>query len=137
MATTFSVGVVIVSTTASLDPSTDTSELLIHDFFTAANNTNDGKSYVWHIAETKIVGDDMDAIRTVVKAWADDKKLNLIITTGGTGFAVTDVTPEVRNRASAAAAPSSQLRAGRKTIAPEGSSRARVYIFLPLLQLYF
>lgn len=41
-----------------------------------------------------IVSDDQRAIETTVLEWAE-KKLHLIVTTGGTGFAVTDVTPEV------------------------------------------
>src|SRR5579864_8184410 len=34
------------------------------------------------------------AIRARVQAWADDPRIDVIITTGGTGFAPRDVTPE-------------------------------------------
>ena len=38
--------------------------------------------------------DDIKAIRAQVKAWIKDKKIDVVITTGGTGFTGRDVTPE-------------------------------------------
>jgi molybdenum cofactor biosynthesis protein B len=46
------------------------------------------------LAAKAIVEDDVDAIRTIVKAWCDDPQVDVIISTGGTGFAPRDVTPE-------------------------------------------
>ena len=46
------------------------------------------------IAERSIVPDDIEAIRARVKAWIADPLLDVIITTGGTGFTGRDVTPE-------------------------------------------
>src|SRR5689334_1245323 len=46
------------------------------------------------VAARAIVTDDMDGIRTQVKAWIADPGVDVIITTGGTGFTGRDVTPE-------------------------------------------
>ena len=46
------------------------------------------------VADRAIVADDVDAIRTRVKAWIADPAIDVIITTGGTGFTGRDVTPE-------------------------------------------
>lgn len=46
------------------------------------------------LAHRTIVPDDIEAIRAVVSAWAGDPGVDVIITTGGTGFAPRDVTPE-------------------------------------------
>jgi molybdenum cofactor biosynthesis protein B len=46
------------------------------------------------VAERSIVTDDIEAIRTRVKAWIADPLIDAIITTGGTGFTGRDVTPE-------------------------------------------
>jgi hypothetical protein len=43
----------------------------------------------------------IEAIQAAVKIWADEKSVDLILTTGGTGFAPRDVTPEVCARLSA------------------------------------
>ncbi|XP_065883628.1 gephyrin-like isoform X2 [Dysidea avara] len=43
---------------------------------------------------TTIVPDDIIRIQGVLVDWCDRKKLSLILTTGGTGFATRDVTPE-------------------------------------------
>jgi molybdenum cofactor biosynthesis protein B len=46
------------------------------------------------LAGKAIVPDDVEAIRTQVRSWADDPRVDLIISTGGTGFAARDLTPE-------------------------------------------
>ena len=48
----------------------------------------------WNVADTAIVADDASAICSKLVEWCDEAKLNLIFTTGGTGFAPRDVTPE-------------------------------------------
>uniref|UniRef100_A0A3B3SWB5 Gephyrin n=1 Tax=Paramormyrops kingsleyae TaxID=1676925 RepID=A0A3B3SWB5_9TELE len=46
------------------------------------------------VAAYKIVPDEIDEIKETLVDWCDEKELNLILTTGGTGFAPRDVTPE-------------------------------------------
>jgi len=46
------------------------------------------------VADRAIVTDDIEAIRLRVKTWIADSAIDVIITTGGTGFTGRDVTPE-------------------------------------------
>lgn len=46
------------------------------------------------LAARAIVQDNIEAIRTQVQQWVDDDGIDLIISTGGTGFSPRDVTPE-------------------------------------------
>ena len=46
------------------------------------------------LAARDIARDDVDAIRAVARAWAARGDIDVIITTGGTGFTGRDVTPE-------------------------------------------
>ena len=46
------------------------------------------------LAARAIVADDIDAIRTQARQWVDDSEVEIIVTTGGTGFTDRDVTPE-------------------------------------------
>jgi molybdenum cofactor biosynthesis protein B len=46
------------------------------------------------LAARAIVKDDIRAIRAMVKKWIADKKIDVVISTGGTGFTGRDVTPE-------------------------------------------
>ena len=46
------------------------------------------------VAHRAIVRDDIVAIRGAVQAWIDDPQIDVVITTGGTGFTGRDVTPE-------------------------------------------
>jgi molybdenum cofactor synthesis domain-containing protein len=48
----------------------------------------------WEIAEMAIVADEREQIEKRLIDWVDAQHLNLIITSGGTGFAPRDVTPE-------------------------------------------
>ena len=64
---------------------TDKSGALLVDRLTAAGH---------ELAAKAIVSDDVDAIRAQVQSWVADAGVDLIISTGGTGFAARDVTPE-------------------------------------------
>src|SRR4029079_12886012 len=46
------------------------------------------------IAGRAIVTDDVEKIRAQVRAWISDPAIDVVITTGGTGFTGRDVTPE-------------------------------------------
>jgi molybdenum cofactor biosynthesis protein B len=46
------------------------------------------------LAAREIVSDDVDAIRAIIKKWIAEPGVDVIVTTGGTGFTGRDVTPE-------------------------------------------
>jgi molybdenum cofactor biosynthesis protein B len=46
------------------------------------------------LAAREIVADDVEAIRALVKRWIAEPGIDVIVTTGGTGFTGRDVTPE-------------------------------------------
>jgi len=46
------------------------------------------------LAAKAIVSDEVETIRNQIRTWADDDGVDVIITTGGTGFTPRDVTPE-------------------------------------------
>jgi molybdenum cofactor synthesis domain-containing protein len=48
----------------------------------------------WSVIEQAILPDDESAIRAKLTDWADNGRFDVILTTGGTGFALRDVTPE-------------------------------------------
>ncbi|MDI6625625.1 MAG: molybdenum cofactor biosynthesis protein B [Brevundimonas sp.] len=77
------IAVLTVSDTRT--PETDTSGGLLVERLTAAGH---------RLAARALVRDDVEAIRAQVQAWVDDPEVEVILTTGGTGFAPRDVTPE-------------------------------------------
>lgn len=46
------------------------------------------------LADRTIVKDDVETIRARVKGWIENSDIDVVITTGGTGFTGRDVTPE-------------------------------------------
>jgi len=77
------IAVLTVSDTRTAE--TDTSGDLLVERVTAAGHELAGRA---------IVADEVEAIRAQVRAWAADPGVDIIITTGGTGFTPRDVTPE-------------------------------------------
>ena len=77
------IAVLTVSDTRSEE--TDKSGGLLVERLTTAGHQLAGKI---------IVIDDIGAIRHQVGAWVEDQQVDVIISTGGTGFAPRDVTPE-------------------------------------------
>ena len=52
------------------------------------------KTNGWEVREQVIVPDEIDAIQSKLVAWCDSNSVDVILTTGGTGFSKRDVTPE-------------------------------------------
>ncbi len=48
----------------------------------------------WDVVYHNIISDDYDGIRQELKKCADEIKVTLVVTTGGTGFSLRDVAPE-------------------------------------------
>ncbi len=78
-----SIAVLTVSDTRTLQD--DKSGQTLVDRLTKAGHT---------LAYRTIVTDDVLAIRETVRAWIDDAAVDVVLTTGGTGFTGRDVTPE-------------------------------------------
>ncbi len=77
------IAVLTVSDTRSLDE--DRSGDTLRDRLTAAGHT---------LAARAVVPDEIDRIREQVESWSRDPAVDVILTTGGTGFTGRDVTPE-------------------------------------------
>jgi molybdopterin adenylyltransferase len=77
------IAVLTVSDTRSLDD--DTSGATLVERIARAGHK---------VADHAIVADDVDAIRERVRSWIADPVIDVVITTGGTGFTGRDVTPE-------------------------------------------
>lgn len=77
------IAVLTVSDTRTLE--TDSSGGLLADRLTQAGH---------HLADRAIVADSIAAIQEKIRGWIADPAVDIVISTGGTGFAPRDVTPE-------------------------------------------
>jgi len=48
----------------------------------------------WSVTKQAILPDEASAIREILISWADSGEMDVILTTGGTGFSPRDITPE-------------------------------------------
>lgn len=84
--------ILVISNTASNDPSTDRVGGALSELFAS----NGGEW--WDTPTIHVVPDDVLAIQHQIQQWTDGSEpVNLVLTSGGTGFTVQDNTPEVRN----------------------------------------
>lgn len=83
MSTALNVAVLTVSDTRKRD--SDTSGAFLEDALLAAGHV---------VADRQIVIDDVYQLRAIVSQWIADPKVEVILTTGGTGFSGRDSTPE-------------------------------------------
>lgn len=77
------IAVLTVSDTRTTE--TDTSGALLAERLQAAGH---------HLAGRAIVPDDVAAIQARVQGWIEDPAVDIVLSTGGTGFMPRDVTPE-------------------------------------------
>jgi molybdenum cofactor biosynthesis protein B len=75
----------VLTVSDSRDEETDKSGALLIERLTEAGHELAGKA---------MVTDDVEAIGAQVRSWVDDEGVDVVITTGGTGFSPRDVTPE-------------------------------------------
>ena len=83
MSTALNVAVLTVSDTRTRE--TDTSGAFLEEALVAAGHT---------VADRQIVIDDVYQLRAIVSQWIADPKVEVVLTTGGTGFSGRDSTPE-------------------------------------------
>lgn len=84
------VAILVISETAARDATTDKC------VETLTNVLKDEGGDKWDVPESKIVPDNVLEIQRAVTMWTDGSDaVNLVLTSGGTGFALKDHTPEV------------------------------------------
>ena len=83
--TFYPLNIAVLTISDTRDEESDRSGALLAERVTSAGHSLAGK---------EIVPDEVEAIRARLKLWIGDPAVELVITTGGTGFAPRDVTPE-------------------------------------------
>jgi len=78
-------GIITISDKASRGERSDKSGPLIRDSFSRSDS---------QVVKYEVIPDEADVIAQKLAQWADDGSVDVILTTGGTGLAPRDVTPE-------------------------------------------
>ncbi len=79
------VGIVTASDKGSIGERVDTSSEVIRALIEKKG---------WQVTEYIIVPDEIEKLKNVMLDWCDNNKVDLLLTTGGTGFSKRDITPE-------------------------------------------
>lgn len=85
----FRVGIIVASDKGSKGERADLSGERIREIMTANN---------YDVVEKVILPDDLESLAAQMKSWADEMVVDLILTTGGTGFSQRDNTPEATRK---------------------------------------
>ena len=83
--TFYPLGVAVLTISDTRNEETDTSGALLVERLTGAGHK---------LRDRAIVRDDVDAIQAVLQRWIANLEIEIILTTGGTGFSPRDNTPE-------------------------------------------
>lgn len=83
--TFYPLGIAVLTISDTRDDLTDTSGALLVERLTSAGHI---------LIDRTIVRDDIEAIQKSLKRWITNEKIEIILTTGGTGFSPRDNTPE-------------------------------------------
>jgi molybdopterin adenylyltransferase len=83
--TFYPLGIAVLTISDTRDEMTDTSGSLLVERLTSAGHI---------LIDRAIVRDDIEAIQKSLQRWITDEKIEIILTTGGTGFSPRDNTPE-------------------------------------------
>ncbi len=83
--TFYPLGMAVLTISDTRNEATDTSGALLVERLTEAGHD---------LRDRAIVRDDVDAIQAILHCWIADPEIEIILTTGGTGFSPRDNTPE-------------------------------------------
>lgn len=83
--TFYPLGIAVLTISDTRDEMTDTSGSLLVERLTSAGHI---------LIDRAIVRDDIEEIQKSLQRWITDEKIEIILTTGGTGFSPRDNTPE-------------------------------------------
>src|SRR5512135_3187746 len=86
---TLRIGVLTASDRAAKGERADLSGPALEEQITASG---------WAVVRREVVADDVQEIARILSTWADSDEVDIIVTSGGTGFAPRDVTPEATRR---------------------------------------
>ena len=81
----FSLGIITISDGVWRGQRSDESGKAIRDSLSSVDS---------HVVKYEVVPDEVDIISSKLAEWADEGSMDVILTTGGTGLASRDVTPE-------------------------------------------
>jgi molybdenum cofactor synthesis domain-containing protein len=84
---TFNAAVLTVSDSSAAGEREDTSGVFVREMLEAAG---------FEVTKYEIVPDSQTKVEKTLREWADGGEVGLIVTTGGTGLAPRDVTPEAK-----------------------------------------
>ncbi|CAO3613802.1 unnamed protein product [Cunninghamella blakesleeana] len=92
MSQPFTVGIITVSDSSFEDRSKDKSGPLLNEL--VSGSTSSTNESLFKVTQQTILPDEKEQVENIVKVWSDENKLELILLTGGTGFAERDITPD-------------------------------------------